>query len=356
MKVAILDPSSYTLAYDKFYTLEIKKELDVVFYLSSLEGVSEDFVKSLNKKGIETKVFKVSAKNYTRFKGVKDYLMMLFMVTKKYHQYDYIHFQWSIFFLLELPFLLFFRRKLVFTIHNDVPHGYKGKIYFPYWLISKIAKKIVFVSQYTKSQFEKNYGFSQKYILVQHGLMRVQNDSKTELNFAKADCSGVVFWGRVERYKGIDIFLKNFEDVNVSIVGRWAKELTILKEQLLEKPKIFIQDEYISESEIYSLISNTKSIFILPYNSATQSGVLYTFLAHSCVFISSNVGENYQFLKKHGLEQLSFDREDSHSILSAYKYALLNFDQLKIRIREISEEYEWDRILSTKKIATIYET
>jgi hypothetical protein len=100
---------------------------------------------------------------------------------------------------------------------------------------------------------------------------------------------------------------------------------------------------------------NQRSIFVLPYKAATQSGVLYTLLAYRVVFISSLAGENAFFLKENELSELIFDRRKPEDILRAYSFAKENYDSIAEKLDKIAVNYEWENILTKNKVDCLYE-
>ena len=268
--------------------------------------------------------------------------------------YKKIHFIWSVFFIFE--FFLFFsiKEKLIFTFHNDVPHSYKKKVYWPYKIIAKLASKVVFVSQYTMNNFIENYGPNTDCYLIQHGLMPIDTlDSVKQVNNIQIERK-LLFWGRVEEYKGVDLFEGFTANYPVEIYGKWSPQLADLKGKLALKSDIFINDNYLELDELATMLSRDV-VFILPYKDATQSGVLYTFLAYGKVFISSDVGENKNFLIKHGLSELIFDRNNPESIKRAIDYAFNEYSKIKLQFLEIKNEYKWESIMNDKTIDTLYD-
>lgn len=350
MKVLVVDPSSYSLPYDYFYIKSLLNFCDVDFLCSKV-STNSGFYNKIEELPINFISYSVSASISGRFFGLFQYFMMLVYIARNHKQYKYIHFQWSVFFVFEFFLFLFLGRKVLFTFHNNVPHEFSGKIYIPYWLISRLVKLICFVSGYTSSVFRSDYSYTGKYVLVPHGIMPHSENVPLSGQIKPAD---FIFWGRIEPYKGIDFFLNNLQDRSVKIVGRWSPALGNVKKLLQSMDNIEIVDDYVSESYLLNLLS-CNSIFVLPYVSATQSGVLYSLLAHSCVFVSSDVGENGEFLFRHGFPGLIFDREDSASFSDAVEYASTNYDEIKLRMSLISSKYQWDNVMSRQVFDALYE-
>ena len=333
MEVALVDPSSYSLPYDNSYLCALSKHHQVDFFCSESINL-KDYRQDIKKYANSFYVYKVSPISNNRFFGLINYLRMLASIVINYRKYKYIHFQWSIFFPFELVFFLLFRNKIIFTVHNDVPHGFKGHRKFSYYILSKLSKKNIFVSDFTLNRFEKNYFKGEKNIVVQHGLMYL-NGCDLKIQDRRSRKYDLVFWGRIEDYKGLGVFLNlELQFLEVGIFGHWSKALLCMKEELATVSSFVINDQFISETLVCELV-NQKNIFILPYKSATQSGILYTILAHRVVFIASNVGENASFLMNNDLKELIFDRTKPNDILRAYQYAKDNYDDLMLMLYSI---------------------
>lgn len=109
----------------------------------------------------------------------------------------------------------------------------------------------------------------------------------------------ILCFGTVRKYKGIEYLIEAFPkiikelgDVKLYIVGEWW----IDKKQYLKRinnlkliDSIEIIDKYISDEEVRTYFS-ASDLMILPYTSATQSGVLQLGYAYNLPLIATNVG------------------------------------------------------------------
>jgi hypothetical protein len=351
--IAIIDPASYSLPYDYFYLMEVSNYYKVDFYYSQTKYNYEYIEKLKTNQNINLIEYSISTSVTSKFKGFFNYLKMLFEINKRKNKYCKIHFMWNLFLPIEKPFFKMFNKKFIFTFHNNTPHNFKGKCYKPYEIINQIAYKKIFVSEYTKKQFLDSYSNTGKYYLLNHGLMPVFNSLEYK-NITKEINKEICFWGRVEEYKGVDIFIDFLHDIDIKIYGKWNSDLKSIREQLNSKKNIQIFDEYIILDDLIKLLES-EIIFILPYKDATQSGVLYTFLAHEKIFISSNVGENSEFLLKNDLSALIFDRNDEESVKKAIEYAVKNYWYIKEKFRIIRNKYKWENIITADIIKEIYD-
>ncbi len=350
--IAIIDPSSYSLPYDYFYITELSKYYKIDFYYSNTKYNYEYIEELKSNSHVNLKEYNISPIVSNKLIGMKNYLNMLKDIYFNRSKYIKIHFIWSIFSLVEIPFFLLNKKQFIFTVHNDVPHSHKGKVYLPCKIITKIANKVVFVSKYTLNNFVNNYGKYSENILLQHGLMPL-NNNEIKINSKIQLEKKIIFWGRVEEYKGVDIFLNFLGDYNIEIYGKWSSNLLKLKEKLKLKSNIKIVDEYLELNELIELLSK-EVVFILPYKDATQSGVLYTLLAYNKVVISSDVGENRDFLENNGLIKLVFERDNKDSINKAIDYSFSNYFELKEKLYNIKKEYEWCRIMDKDTLKDLY--
>jgi glycosyltransferase involved in cell wall biosynthesis len=352
-KIALVDPSSYSLPYNYFYIKELQEKVLVDFYFSRCSSNYEYIEKLKLCENVTLHEYSISPSCTNKISGLINYGKMLKDIFLKRKIYKKIHFIWSVFFLAESLLFVLIRKKLVFTFHNDVPHSYNKKVYLPYQIIMKLASKIVFVSNYTMSTFFSNYGEHPSFQLIQHGVMPIQTLPDMSLDTNIQIEKVILFWGRVEDYKGVDIFTNIKMDYPVEIYGKWSSKMVSLKNKLSTVKNIFINDHYLSLDELAMMLSRDV-IFILPYKDASQSGVLYTLLAYGKVFISSNVGENNDFLIKHGLEKLIFDRRDEESMRKSIEYAFDEYNIIKSKLLKIKYEYDWGNIMDVKTIERLY--
>lgn len=358
-KIAIIDPSSYTLPYDYFYLNEISKYYKVDFYYSNTKYNYEYIEKLKNNKNIKLNEYNISSSiTSSRFVSLSNYFKMLIKIYYKRNNYKKIHFMWNLFLPIEYLFFKFYGDKFIFTFHNNVPHSFDKKVYKPYKIINNLANKKIFVSDFTKEEFLSNYENIGDYFVLNHGIMPIndeyQRESSEFLNDENLASNVIYFWGRIEEYKGVDIFVDNLKEFVIKIYGKWNKDLWNLKSELSTKNNIEIIDDYLSNEELEKLLTEN-NIFILPYKDATQSGVLYTLLAYEKVFISNDVGENSKFLKSNDLEELVFNRTDEQSILNAFNYANKNYYKIKQALKEIKNKYEWSNTISEINIKEIYD-
>lgn len=201
-----------------------------------------------------------------------------------------------------LIFARLFGYKVKSTLHDVSPH--EGRSYLDYVFNNAViwlSNEIVLYSAFSKQELEKSRSVVNKRILVRtiggYDLMypRVKN-LKRNVNLR------ILFFGRIEPYKGIDIFLelakanKNYEFV---VAGKGTLSDLV---RTIDLPNLTFIDRYISDTDIPDFFNGFNYIF-LPYRSATQSGVVALAQYFGVYPIVSNVGAFSEQIqnKDHGM-------------------------------------------------------
>ena len=358
--LAIIDIGSFSLPYDFYYINELSKQgYQVDFYCSNTKFNNEFFDQIKLNDNITLKLYDISTSVNNKFSSMLEYLRFLKDLLINYKNYQYIHFMWLGVMVIDIFLFLLVKRKLIFTFHNHIPHN-KIKPYLPYKIVYKLAFKVLFVSNFTENEFLKKYkiAIDNKYYTFNHGLLPFNITNEEEKSIKNVFEKTIVFWGNVKDYKGVDTLLSMVNDIrfnnwNIEVYGKWDKSLDNLK-QKMKKTNISVYDKFLSTDEL-DILFKRDCIFILPYKDATQSGVLYTLLNYSKVFISTDMGDNGDFLRKYHLDKLLFNRENIDSIYSSIRFCKQNYSNIVNLLRDIRSKYEWsytlkyiDRLYSDK--------
>lgn len=256
-------------------------------------------------KGVKSVHFAVHSKKTVRSSLKASYNILHFIRKIKP---DVLHLE-ALFLIRTISLVpsLLFLKKLVMSIHDPIPHsGEKDRkeailkfIYFNF----PIKKRYLFYSHYAKSQFEK---FHKKDDSLKEVL---QMSSYTYFNKIiqplKVETKHILFFGRLSKYKGINILLEalpsvlnEFPDEILVIAGKPINDYKLNNEIISKyKKNIVLIKKYISNVELVQLIRESKFI-ICPYIDATQSGVLMTSFALNTPVIASSVGAFPEYIKE----------------------------------------------------------
>jgi glycosyltransferase involved in cell wall biosynthesis len=139
-----------------------------------------------------------------------------------------------------------------------------------------VCSGLFFLSAASRDIFFEENRVSKPHFILPHGVFRYSvEDTIKQLGVREVK---LLFFGRIDKYKGIDLLIKAFEilkstslPVSLSIVG--SGDLSIFRGVNLLQPGISITNDWIPDEDISQLFLE-HDICILPYTSASQSGVI----------------------------------------------------------------------------------
>ena len=102
----------------------------------------------------------------------------------------------------------------------------------------------------------------------------------------------VLFFGRMNPYKGIDNLLeivKRCPNLRFDIVGKVDPQVESIVQLLKKEPNVSLMSGYVSDQDMKRYFVNSDWV-IVPYNSATQSGIIIDSYKYSRPVIAFNVG------------------------------------------------------------------
>lgn len=182
------------------------------------------------------------------------------------------------------------------TIHDVGIHEGNDSIVNKWWNNTnfKDAEKFVILSRkYVPKLVDR--GISKKDIVV---IPHAGFDYYAALGTTnKEECSGknVLFFGRIDKYKGIEVLLKAmpkvikaYPDVKLCIAGNG--NMDAYAEGIVAcGGNLNLQNRWIKDEEVAGFVS-WSDVVVLPYTHATQSGVIPLAYAFSKPVIATNVG------------------------------------------------------------------
>ncbi|EJD6410999.1 glycosyltransferase [Providencia huaxiensis] len=347
--IAIVDPASYALTYDYQYIKTLAKKYKIDFYCSSTKFNHEYINKISNLENVCLLEYNIS--NGNKIIGLKNLFIMYVKILSSYKKYSSINFQWSIFPLIEIPFFCIIKNKLLFTFHNSVPHKTEKKTVWFNKIISRISKKNIFVSTYTKNIFEKNYGFyNNKNHILNHGVMPLtdstsQFENKPIEPFMPQSVT-LVFWGNIKEYKGVDMLLSlapslHLNNIKLNVYGKYDDDLIYIHNKLNELNHSSVND-YLPLDYIERILIDKDTLMVLPYKRGSQSGVMFNCLALGTPFISSNVGESAKFLADNDLTEMVFVYGDNESLLKSVNFFIANKTVVIEKFDKLKRRYSWE--------------
>lgn len=288
------------------------------------------------------------------FYYVKGFFGVFYYLYKKQNENSILHIHWLKFSLFDLFILALIRyktnTKLVFTVHNVLPHenNYIDKFVYP--LIYKRIDAFTFHSKssYYKLVNELSVDVKQYSIIPHYG----NDPDDSSIVPIK---NSLLFFGSIRDYKGLDIlidacskFSKNIDWV-LGVYGKPEMDISMLKMKAKQagiSDRINWHTGWIEEVEIDGIFYSHE-IVILPYKSIDNSGLLHMAMSYGKPIIASRVGSLSDLIidEKNGL---LFETGDSDA-LSEKINLLMNDNSLKKKLGEnarklMKSEHSLDRV------------
>jgi glycosyltransferase involved in cell wall biosynthesis len=347
------------------------------------------FAKGLSETNNEVKILTAYSTEYELFKLNFPVRALLYKDTKKifhkiirlfwnynvifftslFGKYDVIHFQWPVsikfdsFFIKFLKF--FYKKPVVFTVHDLVPLEYDLKTFSENPLFPKYKKfydsfdKIIVHLDYIKSDVINIFGIKDGNVFVTpHGnyldfldFNEVYTKKEArELLKIPEDKFYILFFGYIRDYKGLDILIKALaqlpENICIIIAGKLVDKniLDLLNKNLKNRFSLFLK--YISPDEI-SKFFNASDLACYPYRNIYQSGALQNAFAFKTPVITSSL-DSFKLIVKDSYNGYLFETENYQDLADK----ILKIYNNSSKLAEISQnaynfaekELSWDKI------------
>ncbi len=257
-------------------------------------------------------------------------------------KYDVIH--TDMVFWRSKILLYVFRNKIVQITHDSFPHSSQILSWqrsFYMYLKYKLIKRFVILNKTDYLRFCEVHKLrgEQVYIntLGPYDFIRIYQDASI-----KPQKGNILFFGRIESYKGIEYLCEAVEKlhqtipyVNLTIAGSGQFYFNI--ERYKELPYVTIINRYIEERELAELIQRCE-MSICAYTDATQSGSVLTSFSFYKPVIGSDI-ETMREVIKNEYNGLLVPPKNPNMLADAIA-RLLTDKELKERIQK-NVEYEF---------------
>lgn len=263
---------------------------------------------------------------------------------------------WHPFFAPSLGIVARFLKKdvkVVSLLDNVVPHEDKW-IYRPFIrFFLKQSRGFVVMSQIVKDDLLRLRPKS-KYMLKQHPLYNHFGEKKDKTESLKSyglstAKKTILFFGFIRKYKGLDILLKSFEQLDQSfqliIAGESYTDFAPYQELIDRNPNkqnMLLLNRYIADEEVASLFS-CADVCVQPYHSATQSGITAVSYHFDVPMIVTNVGGLKEDVRD-GETGIIVDEISPDAVARAIQEYFANNKQQNFKkgISSLKQELSWE--------------
>lgn len=176
--------------------------------------------------------------------------------------------------------------KKIVAVHDVIPHDGNRAMDLSNFVTCKLANRIVLRNEMFKETLSKRCKIPVEKIYCQE-LWRDFTPYSEPLHTGT-----FLYFGRIRRYKGFDKLLQIVRDtpeISYRIVGEPDEESKPLVEQLKKCANALVIDREVSDQEMADEFENADWL-VLPYTTATQSGVIVDAFLHSRPVIAFDVG------------------------------------------------------------------
>ena len=172
------------------------------------------------------------------------------------------------------------------AIHDVIPHDGNKAMALCNYVTGKMADHVILRNYMYKDLLSEKYGIGKEKITC-FELWREYPPKAALSHSGRFLC-----FGRIRKYKGFENLIKIVKktpEISYHIVGEPDEESRALVEQLRGMPNVELRDMEITDEEMYDVFHAADWI-VLPYASATQSGVIVDAYRLSRPVIAFDVG------------------------------------------------------------------
>ncbi|HET8822813.1 MAG TPA: glycosyltransferase [Thermoleophilaceae bacterium] len=355
MRVHLIDPSGDVLPYDHALAAALaRRGLEVEIVTSRFvhgpapepEGyeVSESFHRLATRAGAR-------APRRRRLLRAAEHVPDMLRYRRRAGAADVRHFQWLPVERIDAH-LLPAARPRVLTMHNVIRREAVDV---------RLADRMDAVIVHTRHGAEL-LGGGERVHVVPHGafehLAHQPHEQPLPSELAAVDGPVVLYLGVIRPYKGVDVLVEAFNEVEGAELWVVGRPLGVSVEELrLHAPRdrVRVVDRYVSDAELPALFRRA-DLLVLPHLNVDVSGVLFAGLAFGKAMVLSDVGGFRELVEDHGAGRL-VPAGDS-TALGAAIAELLGDPEQRRRLEEAARAaaagpFSWDRI--AEQTAAVYE-
>jgi glycosyltransferase involved in cell wall biosynthesis len=299
-----------------------------------------------------------------RFKTAMDLLRLVRTVARA--RPDIVHLQEAVgprrrLFSALLVMVVKRSSKVALTIHDPIPHpgrdgdvARRGVMFRDY--VRRRADLVVLHGQYCREQYRLSEpSFDKRLVVSAHGTILSPERFETD----PSDRLKMYFFGRMEEYKGLAVLCRAAEILHqeglpfsLKIAGK-GPELDRLQDRLKRLPEVTVLNAFVPPLDVISSMQEADCV-VLPYTSATQSGIAAAAFANHRFVIASRTG-GLPDVVKHMDNGLLVEPGEADQLVRAIRSVAFDPGLRKAlrdgARRSAENELSWDRIAEDLSVA-----
>ncbi len=258
---------------------------------------------------------------------------------------------------------------VVHTLHDLEPHtGTPLRLLLKVWnkLVIRISSRIVVHGKAYRDQLIKSRISASRviflpllHLFLSYGRLQELNNKLGAIRYDE----NILFFGRIESYKGVDTLIDAFRKFNMASSRTNGAEFKLIiagKGEVPGRPHselegyIELIDKHIDEDEAEQLFRNC-SIVVLPYHDATQSAVIGAAYFFSKPVVVTACGALPEYVLD-GRTGLVVPPGDVDALVNAFTRLLEGGENLRSMGMEGRNWYDEQRILESHNLSKLYES
>jgi len=240
------------------------------------------------------------------------------------------------------------------TVHNLLPHDrftWKNKILFRWAFL--LADTLVVHTPKVRDALMAQHGIPEsRIVLVDHGLEPLAAMPTQAPEDISTKPWNILFFGKVMRYKGLDILLEALArfDGGFKLVIAGLGMDTALNSELRaciaahpQRDHIVWHNRFVDERELPELFGSA-NVLVLPYRRIDQSGVMFQALRYGVPIVATRVGTFEDYVTPDVGELAA--RIDVQALLDALVRCHARRASLtRAQVANAGRRYEWQNVL-----------
>jgi glycosyltransferase involved in cell wall biosynthesis len=300
VRVQVVDPSAYTPPYDRALSAALARAGADVELVTSRFAYGD--VPAADGYRVTELFYRQAARFGAADRGrfptkLAEHVPDMLRYRRHARAADIVHWQW----LTVQPvdaFLLPPKRPRILTAHDVIPREPRpGQIGATKRLLERMDAVIAH-SEHGAGRLRDELGLpGDRVHVIPHGafdyLTRLPEERPLPPELAEVEGPVVLFFGLLRPYKGVDLLIEAFHDIDGAelwVVGMPRMPLEPLRELASEvRGRVRFVPRFVDDSEIPAFFRRADMV-ALPYREIDQSGVLYTALAFGKPIVLTSVG------------------------------------------------------------------